>query len=298
MASLRVILLCILSAVVYGILHDQVTARVCVEYFTVGHPPIFHTESPTLLAIGWGFVATWWVGLILGILAAVASRYGPWPKLNATHLVRPIIGLLTIMAVASLLAGIVGYELAKAGGVKLPESLALRIPPTHRTPFVADLFAHQTAYGVGSVGGIVLCGWVLLQRWKMRKIIAPIDGEKLQMDAEYLILTVVRWTARAIGIGIVGLIAILAIGEGGPNPFAMSLRENLLGLALLTMTLGLLVGWKWEGAGGILILGGFAWFAIVNGRFQLNALMVVWLGVGVLYLICWWRNRRHSAARR
>jgi hypothetical protein len=63
MSSLRIILLCILAAVVYGILHDQVTARVCVEYFTVGHPPIFHTESPTLLAIVWGFVATWWVGL-------------------------------------------------------------------------------------------------------------------------------------------------------------------------------------------------------------------------------------------
>ena len=105
MASLKIILLCILSAVVYGILHDQVTARVCVEYFTVGHPPIFHTESPTLLAFGWGIVATWWVGLILGIFAALASRLGSWPKFDAAHLVRPIVVLLIVMAVASLLAG-------------------------------------------------------------------------------------------------------------------------------------------------------------------------------------------------
>lgn len=74
MESLKIILLCILSAVLYGILHDQVTARVCVEYFTVAHPPIFHTTSPTLLAIGWGILATWWVGLILGVPAAVVSR--------------------------------------------------------------------------------------------------------------------------------------------------------------------------------------------------------------------------------
>jgi hypothetical protein len=51
-----------------------VTARVCVEYFTVGHAPIFHTESPTLLAFWFGTMATWWVGLILGVLAALAAR--------------------------------------------------------------------------------------------------------------------------------------------------------------------------------------------------------------------------------
>ena len=39
--SLKIVVLCIVAAIVYGILHDQVTARVCVEYFTIGHPPIF-----------------------------------------------------------------------------------------------------------------------------------------------------------------------------------------------------------------------------------------------------------------
>ena len=62
MESLKIILLCVLAAIVYGILHDQVTARVCVEYFTIGHPPIFHTDDPTLLAFGWGVIATWWMG--------------------------------------------------------------------------------------------------------------------------------------------------------------------------------------------------------------------------------------------
>ena len=52
--TVKIVLLCIAAAVVYGILHDQVTARVCVEYFTIGHPPVFNTDSPTLLALGWG----------------------------------------------------------------------------------------------------------------------------------------------------------------------------------------------------------------------------------------------------
>ena len=41
MEILKIAGLCILSAIFYGVLHDQVTARVCVEYFTIGHPPIF-----------------------------------------------------------------------------------------------------------------------------------------------------------------------------------------------------------------------------------------------------------------
>ena len=64
MHAVAIVVLCIGSAVIYGILHDQITARICVEYFTIGHPPIFPTESPTLLGIGWGILATWWVGLL------------------------------------------------------------------------------------------------------------------------------------------------------------------------------------------------------------------------------------------
>lgn len=36
MKAIAIVLLCIASAVVYGILHDQITARLCVEYFTIG----------------------------------------------------------------------------------------------------------------------------------------------------------------------------------------------------------------------------------------------------------------------
>ncbi|MEX0794660.1 MAG: hypothetical protein WD045_16100 [Pirellulaceae bacterium] len=76
MQFLLIIALSIASAVIYGILHDQITARVCVEYFTIGHPPVFNTEAPTLLGLGWGIIATWWVGLILGVGLAMVARIG------------------------------------------------------------------------------------------------------------------------------------------------------------------------------------------------------------------------------
>ena len=169
MESLKIILLCIVAAIVYGVLHDQVTARVCVEYFTIGHPPVFHTDSPTLLAFGWGVVATWWMGLILSIPAVLASRIGSWPKLAAVHLVRPIGHLLIVMAVSSLLAGIAGYFTARAGGAWLVGSLALRIPAAKHVTFVADLWAHSAAYGVGFFGGLVVCGRIVMRRRRLAK---------------------------------------------------------------------------------------------------------------------------------
>ena len=86
MEALKIVVLCLLTGALYGVLHDQVTARVCLEYFTVFHPDIFHTQSPTLLALGWGVLATWWVSLTLGILLAIAARAGSRPRVTAQSL--------------------------------------------------------------------------------------------------------------------------------------------------------------------------------------------------------------------
>ena len=167
--SLKIIVLCIVAAIVYGILHDQVTARVCVEYFTIGHPPIFHTDDPTLLAFGWGVIATWWMGLILSIPAVLAARVGSWPKFGVTNLIRPVCVLLIVMAVASLLAGIAGYFMARAGVVQLDGWLASHIPEKKHIAFLADGAAHLAAYGVGFFGGMVLSIWILFRRRRLNR---------------------------------------------------------------------------------------------------------------------------------
>jgi hypothetical protein len=164
MQPLAIIGFCILSAVFYGILHDQITARVCVEYFTIGHPPVFRTESPTLLGIGWGIIATWWVGFLLGVPLAVAARAGSWPKRDVRSLVRPVGTLLGVMAVCALVAGCVGYVLARLGFLELSKWLAVSIPPERHARFLADGAAHLASYGVGFIGGLVVIGRVWLSR--------------------------------------------------------------------------------------------------------------------------------------
>jgi len=148
--------LCILSCATYGIGHDQITARICVEYFTIGHPPVFATTSPTLLGIGWGIIATWWVGLLLGIPLAIAGRAGRWPKRNAASLVRPVALLLFVCALGALLAGMIGHQLAAAGKVWLLEPLASQIPKERHVAFLTDLWAHGASYLLGFFGGLVL----------------------------------------------------------------------------------------------------------------------------------------------
>jgi hypothetical protein len=157
MESLKIMLVCIAAAVLYGIVHDQFTARICVEYFSVFHPPIFGTQSPTLLALGWGIVATWWVGAILGVLLAVAARAGSRPKLPVAALLSSIGKLLFLMAGSALLFGLAGYLLAQRGMIAPPDWIASSLTPSTHARFMADWWAHGASYAIGFVGGVVLC---------------------------------------------------------------------------------------------------------------------------------------------
>jgi hypothetical protein len=164
MQSLRIVLMCIVAAVVYGTVHDQITARVCVEYFTVGHPPIFGTNDPTLLGIGWGIIATWWVGVLLGVPLAIVARAGSRPKRSVGSLVRPVAWLLAVMAVCALIAGVLGWFLARGGAVILVGPISRELSADRHVPFLADLWAHSASYLVGSVGGMV----VMVLVWRSR----------------------------------------------------------------------------------------------------------------------------------
>lgn len=168
MQAIAIILLSIASAVGYGIVHDQITARICIEYFTIGHPRLIDSESPSVLGLFWGVAATWWVGLPLGVGLAIAARAGRRPKLDVAHLVRPILGLLGCALAIAAIAGVIGFATAEMGVFELIEPLASRVPRNRHTVFLADGWAHGGSYLAGSVGGIVLC----VRTWRRRATVA------------------------------------------------------------------------------------------------------------------------------
>jgi hypothetical protein len=175
MHFLAIVSLAILAAVAYGILHDQVTARVCIEYFTIGHPQVTRVplESPTTVALLWGIIATWWVGLGLGIPLAICARVGRRPKISARQLAVPLAVLMLIAGIMAILAGTAGWTLASRGSISLPEPLASKIPAEKHVPFLADLFAHNASYCTGFVGGLVLCWWT----WRRRARVGAVGAE-------------------------------------------------------------------------------------------------------------------------
>lgn len=174
LAFLKIVALAVLAAIAYGIVHDLVTAHVCVEYFSLAHPNVIGRDAPPVAyAVVWGVIATWWVGLPLGVLLAWVSRIGRYNKLAPRHLLRPIGWLLGVQFGLSMLAGVVGYRLCARDFFQLPGHLATLIDRSRHERFAFDLFAHNAAYAVGVLGGLVLVA--LLHK-------ARLDGRWLELD--------------------------------------------------------------------------------------------------------------------
>ena len=117
----------------------------------------------------------------------------------------------------------------------------------------------------------------------------------MNMSTDNRVVTIARWGGRILSVLLLGLMVVLAIGEAKPE----HLREAMLGNALFTILAGLVIAWKWEGLGSLLILGGFGVFALINGSrtlvpYPLHNPFVGFLITGLLFSFCWWRTRRAS----
>jgi hypothetical protein len=161
--SLKIVLLVIGAAIAYGVVHDQITIRVCPEYFTVAHPHILRTNSLTLIALGWGVVATWWAGLAAGLVLAISARAGMPEKLTWRAFVRPAIALLLIMGACATAAGFAGHWLASTARIVSLQAWGNMLPVEKQPAFMADLFSHAFSYLTAGVGTVVIA---LLTAWK------------------------------------------------------------------------------------------------------------------------------------
>ena len=165
MEALKIIVFSVLAAVLYGVLHDRVTAHVCVEYFTVAHPPVFETNSPFWLAIGWGIIATWWVGLILGLILTLSARCGAASKIAFRSLRSKIVLLMFISAAMALAVGLLG-ALFQSSGLNVIGSWENEIPAIRHSRFAFAAWAHTASYLCGGIGGFILVIATLKKRFK------------------------------------------------------------------------------------------------------------------------------------
>jgi hypothetical protein len=154
---LRIIAGCTVAFIIYGMLQDQISARLSPEYFTIFHPRIEGVTEPFWLGIFWGFLGSWWGGMIFGVSLALTAQLGKKPKLNYDQLNSRIGFAILCVGLASLFTGLsVGFILTRVP-VTLPEPWSLQIPPQRHLGFLIVACVHATTYLSSVVIAIITC---------------------------------------------------------------------------------------------------------------------------------------------
>ena len=106
----------------------------------------------------------------------------------------------------------------------------------------------------------------------------------------------IRWTARLLSAFFIGVVLLFLVGGGGLNPLQLSAREAVLMVFFFTIYIGMAVGWRCEGTGGIMVAVGMLSFyateLAATGRFPNGWFFPLMLLPGLLFLLSSFLRRR------
>ncbi|WP_348677473.1 hypothetical protein [Flavobacterium coralii] len=147
---------------IYGILHDQITYSISPEYYTkfkfIQFGLVEGNDTPIrnlrLLVAVTGWMATWWVGFIIGIMLLMLALRQNSLRAMITTSVKAI--LITI-AVA-IIIGIAGYTYGSLIMINQPETYAGWYIPesvTDINSFVIVGSIHNFSY-MGALTGLII----------------------------------------------------------------------------------------------------------------------------------------------
>ncbi len=144
------LLLAILAAGLFGALHDQISYTVSNEYFTKFKFVQFAwlgTNVPERVRVAEiGFLASWWMGIPLGLLTGLAG----FLHADVGQMKRALWRSLAVIAATTLTFALGGlsYGLAVTGNLDLADYPLRFIPPDLEQPrrFIAAGTMHNFAY--------------------------------------------------------------------------------------------------------------------------------------------------------
>lgn len=174
-AFLVFVLLAMIAAGLFGALHDQISYTVSPEYFTRFKFPMFHLLDANVpervRAAEVGFLASWWMGIPLGVFAGLAGFIHKDPARMRRALLwsLPLIaGFTLVVALAGLLYGYFQtrtIDLAAYRGWYIPPGLA------HLRRFLCAGYMHNSAY-LGGMASIPVA-WAYHLSIKLREKAEP-----------------------------------------------------------------------------------------------------------------------------
>ena len=135
-------------------------------------------------------------------------------------------------------------------------------------------------------------------RWRRKNLWAFDRSRQRSFSRWYSV--VFRWTARLTGLAFVGLIVSLWIGEGSPNLAKDTPTQLLQYLLFVTIPLGFLLAWKWEGLGGIIslmaLVGIYVGEFLTRGRFPGGWVFPTLAVPAILFVICYLLEQAQPSA--
>ena len=150
-----IVLLGTVGAILYGVIHDQITVRICPEYFTIWHPQITVSTNPQVVALLWGVVATWWMGVLLGLLLAMAALLGPWPAASLRSVLIAILSVAAMSAFCAFVAGLATWQLQLRSPLSVAGDLIYRLGDDTVRRFTIDLAVHNVSYSASAIFTLV-----------------------------------------------------------------------------------------------------------------------------------------------
>lgn len=109
------------------------------------------------------------------------------------------------------------------------------------------------------------------------------------------LISTLRWIARIIGLALAVLVLLFAIGEGF-DPRQLTLTTGFMSVAFFVAIVGMLVLWRWELIGGLMVVIGMAVFYTINftasGRLPGGWVFPLCFLPGILAMVCWSLTKR------
>lgn len=161
--------LSIITAGVYGILHDQVTASISPEYFTRFKFIQFHVGPGVSFRLGVtivGFFATWWTGAIIGLLLGLTGFIFPDHKTMKTALNKALLLILVTTVLLGCCGFVYGKYIQDPARVNwwLPENLQ------DKNNFILVGSIHNFSYLGGLTGLLSSMIYLMMRNRKIRQM--------------------------------------------------------------------------------------------------------------------------------
>lgn len=156
------------ASCLYGIIHDQITIRICPDYFLVWHPTLVRSDNLTGVALAWGIAATWWMGAFLGLIVGLGAATGQPPYASKQQIVRTYIWMLAATGFCAAAVGLVVWhsDMVAPSFVEGIDISSTTDDNRHR--FMVDWAIHNTSYTVGAFAGFAGAICVAIGRFRRR----------------------------------------------------------------------------------------------------------------------------------